>query len=924
MDFLNKKFGTKYVEVNPFNQQVLNGTNASLPPDKQLTRLPEGFDMAQGLADLNARTAGASQVFNRNEIEPYRKAIIEAAQAGADPQDLGMALWARSAPDRNRIVDKNTPDFQGPGSGLTDVEARAELDDLFRSGKMLAINKFFKVHDALVDKMIKMRVDNGLETAAEAVFLRKEQPFYTPLKGWALAGDMNVPNEENPHSGFDDLRRKQKGISPREYRKASGRKTMPFNPVINLMIDAQNLVLRIEKNTATLPLLNNLLIDPQGMSDTAKFYTDKNPKRVPGAIDKKTGKRKWRSMNMKSNATQFLVVKKNGVAHYIEFEKTDGGRATARAYANMTPEEIADWRKGYRAITAALKSLMTRFNAYYLLRTAPIRDLMDAIVTAYSAETMPGGPAEGKKIAKNTIRYAFSPTTWGATWGYLDKKSAGSNVQQQQLQDLYETMLRDGGTDGYAMISDGVERVKDINKELARLKNLGKQNPILRTQEGVQAVGDFMTKIFDFTNTVFRFATYRAALEAGITPADAARLARQSTVDLSRKGEWSGTLDDLYFFANPSVQSTIKQIQMRKSRNGRRVLASFVMLGALTSLWNQMMGGGDDDDDGITNYDDLADTKKMANLIIYFGPKANDYVALPFGFLVSFPAYAGQKIAELVMGSSKPESVAASLIGNIFEVAKGAMQAYSPVKVATGEPGDIVATVMPSILQWPISVLRNKDYWGKSIFDDPFDEGEAKSSVGRESTGAGYKWFAQMMNDATGGSGNVKGYVNFQPEFYRYFINGMGGGPVKTLRDIANLATTEEKKLSDIPVLKSYLGSGGEYAAQNSFYENTLKMDQIAKSEEDDTEEAWAAKERKYPVETDPAVIDAYKDATKALRQFYKDRNEALDGVTDLGERKRIFDEMKPEKDEIYSEFNRTYYDTKRGLVGSRREVRSN
>jgi hypothetical protein len=276
------------------------------------------------------------------------------------------------------------------------------------------------------------------------------------------------------------------------------------------------------------------------------------------------------------------------------------------------------------------------------------------------------------------------------------------------------------------------------------------------------------------------------------------------------------------------------------------------------------------------------------------------------------------------MGSSKPESVAASLIGNIFEVAKGAMQAYSPVKVATGEPGDFMASVMPSILQWPISVLRNKDYWGKSIFDKPFDEGEAKSSMGRESTGAGYKWFAQMMNDATGGSGNVKGYVNFQPEFYRYFINGMGGGPVKILRDIANLATTEEKKLSDIPVLKSYLGSGGEYAAQNSFYENTLKMDQIAKSEEDDTEEAWAAKERKYPVETDSAVIDAYKDATKALRQFYKDRNEALEGVTDASERKKIFDEMKPEKDEIYSEFNRTYYDTKRGLVGSRREVRSN
>jgi len=924
LDFLDKKFGTRFAEAKPFDKQGLAALNSTLPPDQQLSRMPESRNVSDALSDFVARTSGSLQVFIKRHIDPVKKAIIEAAKAGVDPQDIGMYLWARSAPARNLIVAKNNPEFKGAGSGLTNAEAQAIIDDFMRQGKLPTLMRVAKVHDALVDLMLKMRVDNGLMTAADAAALRKEQPLYAPLKGLAFKGDMQIAGDQDPHLGFEELRRSRKGISPREFIKARGRKTAPLNPLLNLTTDAQNLVIRIEKNQAMLPLLNNLLADPIGNADIAKVYTDKKPKRVPGEIDKKTGKRKFKTVNMRGDPS-FTVIKKNGLNHYIEFNKdTDAGAAMSRAFANMSPATLNKFHKGYRAFTADIKSLMTRFSPDHIFRVAGMRDLMDSIVTAYASETMPGGAAEGKKVAANTVKYAFSPSTWGAAWRFAGGKDAPAGSEQEQILDLLETMVQDGGSDGRAMIEDAVAQAKDIGKITSRLRGEVKGNPVITTKAGLQMVGDFMTRVMDFNNTVFRFATYRAALKAEIDPADAARLARRATVDLTQKGEWTGMLDDLYFFANPAVQSTIKQGQLLKSRNGRRAMYAFVTFGALTAAWNAMMGGGDDDDDGISNYDNLNDLEKMTNLIIYFGPKKDDYFKVPFGFLVAFPAFTGQKLAEVAMGTTKPESAAVSLMEGAFQIGKAALQTFSPVKVSTSEAADIPSSLTPSILQPVLGLLRNKDYWGKNIYNVPsqYDE-KAKSSMGRETTGAGYKWFAKFMNDMSGGEGNVNGWFDFQPEGYRYWINTLGGGPVRTLRNVANLANKDDADVRDIPVIKGWLGSGGEYDAQNSYYENTSKLAAISKAEEDDSEEDWGAKERKFPVQTDANIIDAYKETQKYLRQYYKDLDDALDGVTDAAERRKILDEMKLEKDEIYSEFNRTYNDTKRDMVGSRREVKA-
>ena len=475
---------------------------------------------------------------------------------------------------------------------------------------------------------------------------------------------------------------------------------------------------------------------------------------------------------------------------------------------------------------------------------------------------------------------------------------------------MFETMIRDGGNDGHAIVMDAESHAKKAIAEIKRLQRLSKNGVLPATEKSIRAVADTFTRIFDFWNTLFRFATYRASIEAGISPEDAARLARRSTLDLTRKGEWSPNLDDFYFFANPAIQSAIKQKQMFKSRNGRRVMAMFVTAGALTSFWNQMVSG-DDDDDGIKNYDNIDRAKKMANFIFQYGPGADEYVALPLGFMVGFPFYLGQKMTEVATGIVSPSAASASLLENAIDVAGSAVAYYSPVKFGTQEVSDVPASLVPTMLQTPVQLYRNKDFWGKPIYDDPLFDTQSKSSNGRENTADAYKWFAQAMNDVTGGSGQVAGTVDFAPEQYRYAVMQATGGPGRALKSVVNIATGQEEDLTKLPVLSSYLGSGGEYQAQNLFYQRNTRLKQVKSAYKDGDEEAIAALEKQYPVDTDPSVLDAYDAAVKELSKIGKDRKEELEGVEDPKERREIIESFKPDRDAVYAEFNRVYNDAK-------------
>ena len=185
---------------------------------------------------------------------------------------------------------------------------------------------------------------------------------------------------------------------------------------------------------------------------------------------------------------------------------------------------------------------------------------------------------------------------------------------------------------------------------------------------------------------------------------------------------------------------------------------------------------------------------------------------------------------------------------------------------------------------------------------------------------------ARSLNEATGGEGSVAGGIDLQPEAYRYLFEAYAGGLYRTAEDTVALITEdndEDKTLAQrLPIVRAYVGKGGEYVPMNEYFKNTdtaygapmiatqPNLSQLVRMEKYEPEDFEAIME-KYPLRTDQFVMDAYKDAKSKLDKIGRNRREELLGVDNPEDRRDIVKAYREEQNEVYKEFNRTYNDIK-------------
>ena len=901
-----RKFNYKYQDFVDFSNQLA----AALGLDS----LPEAFNVKRKIELFESRKGGAQQLLDKRFFIPIMKRIRELK---LDPQDVGMYLWARSAADRNKMVAEINADLPEGGSGLTTAEAKNVLDTLDRAGLTANLKEVAALHDRLVDHMLREKVKAGLLTKEDADALRAEQPYYTPLKGFAADGDMMVPGDDFANDKDFNVNRRL-GIGSMEYMRAKGRTTMPLNPLTNLFADAQMGAERIEKQRVGLTFLEALQAYPTETANIAKIYTNADPEISSQLRDPSTGQVVVSRKKMYLNSKEYLLVKKDGEVYYIKFQPTDEGKAMKRAFTNMTPVQMGTFMKGWGAVNNALKKLLTTRNPAYLLGPAILRDISDAVASAYAAETEKGNPAFGKRLGNRVRDYVLAPSTANAVRKYV-AGIAPSTMEEMRLADMLDQMIEDGGSAGYALIKDAETFARDAANKLRDFSKNPASDPLARGKQALDAVGNALDSVAEGIDLQARFATYRAAIELGIGREGAASLALNSSLNLTRRGEWARILDNYVFFFSPTVEGARKLVKMGLTPgNGVKVMATMAAVGAMSALWNNSMSG-DDDEDGRKNYLDVNNTTRMTRLVMYFGPGADDYVAIPVGFMLAYPKYVGEKIMEAGLGISSSEDASTAIMNATVEITKGFLQATSPVRASGDQAQEaLVSGLLPSILKPFGDVGLNRNFFGSPIYNKQFDSSRAKSDMGRENTGDFWKWAAKSLNEATGGLDNVSGYVDFQPEAYRYLVESFGGGVYRTARDIANMKPSDESKglqVKDIPVARSFVGKGSEYVPINRYYDNTAKMDAFMAGYRHDTEEEWAAKQQKFPLETDMELLEAYYEVDKYKDKISDARKDALAELSGSDpRRKEIIDAAREMQAEAFMAYNELYNEKKRAL----------
>ena len=790
-----------------------------------------------------------------------------------------------------------------------------------------------KAHDDLVDYMLNERVRAGLLSKKDRDALRKAQPFYTPLKGFALRGDMQVTGDPEAHMNQDRGVEQRGGgrAKIKEYIKARGRTSMPLNPLFNLMTDAQFAIARIERNRVGQSFLKNVFNDPishEGMVKVYSVHKHPNTTRVasPDAI---------KAMEQQARDGKVFVVKDKGETYFLKFQDTAEGNAMYRAFANMMPQELHAWLQGIQNLGNTIKSLKTRWNPIYLGTTAWMRDFSEAIITNYAAKGMKGGPGEGKAIAAKSARYIASLEGMDVIAEYLGGTKESQAIRKamtpllsagrlrgkgahtlsgEHITLLFDQFLEDGGAVGHANIQDAETLAEDTVASIKRYAQAKKGNPIAAGRLGGRAILDALDTTSQLIDMQARFATYRAALEAGVSRDDAASLALDSSLNLTRRGEWAPFMDMWAFFASPTIEGGRKLIaQKRYSTIARKLFTTTIMMGAMLYLFNRFgPGEGDDDEDERPNILDVSPATAQSRVVLRYGPNTNDYVTVPIAFGMAYFNYVGGQIMAAAIGDISAEAAATGIMSGFINMS-------SPLKAESSEGiGTSLAGAAPDLVQPFADLIVNRNHFNSRIYTEQGYSTTPKSELGKDDTGEIWKMVARGINAGTFGTKTTSGWMDLQPENYRYIIEQYLAGLYGVGRDTVNLAASEPKPGQNItdrlPFVKNFMGKGGEFAPMNNYYKNTTRsfgvraqpdMDQLydVYINNEDSED-WQENVEKFPVQTDERVMEAFGVADADLKAIRKDWR---DGYYE-GDKEAYYDDM----NEVYKEFNHIYGDVKK------------
>lgn len=873
--------------------------------------LPEEFQTAAKLETLQTEQAGKSRNLQRDFFDPI---IDMTAKLGVDLGDLGLYLWARSAPDRNRDVAETNPEnFPEGGSGLTTAQANEILAKFKEEGKLAKLNQIARKADALVDFTLAERVKSGKMSQAQVDAMRAKQKYYMPLKGFAKDGDMLTSDlegdtevESRQAEAMRALRTAAPGGTINEIRQAFGRGSMPFHPLFNLFQDAEATVRSSVENKAMRPIIRAWKKDPSMFEGILNVYTKTNPKRVKVSNDTPGGR--WEPIDMEkayrnSQPGTYMLVKDNGANYYVEFAAEGAGADLKRMFANMRPEQMKGALQTMATINNFMKGMLTYKNPLYLMFVAPFRDTSAAIATAMANQNLKGSPAFGKNLAARTFLYSLPFSGTGSAIGrYVFGKAPLDDATSKQLQEMIDA----GGAPlqtRFLNVEESASVAARAIRSMKGLENLPAKERPAKLWEGLNQWVDGLADVMDLNA---RFATYRAAIHYNIDPKDAARLALDSSLNLTRRGEMARSLDLIFPFFGAGVESTRKTLRIASNpRALTKVFGGMIAVGVMESIWNSMQSG-DSDDDGQEDYldQDLGAGLRASRFIIYYGDGPDDYTKIPIDPMLGYFKFVGNKIGDVMAGAIAPS-----------EATTGLVSGFTSLMLPTRIPGTDVQSVgiaMTPLVGKPfMENIINRNFFGSPIYKQRTFDSAPRSELGRETTGDFWKGLAKTLNSVTGGSAAVSGGMDFQPEVYRHFIESYFGGPYQLAKQMVGIK--EAEGMADIPGIKSFVGTGSEYAAQTKYYENSGTVRQIMNRLSKLTPDQQMAQGAEFYMDTDPRIMDAYKAVEANLDRINKQQKASMALAKTDEEEKAVLDYYRDQKNQYHAAFNSVYNTVKKG-----------
>lgn len=629
-----------------------------------------------------------------------------------------------------------------------------------------------KATDWIVDKALSY----GLITSDMADEYKNQYEHYIPLVDWDSEEDKESALEVLSDGNFN--RDYNSSINVDIAKAARGRKSRSFNPIAMIYQRGVSTILTGEENKSRTALYDTVLAN-QNLSDI--FFIDGADIPDWAAELESSGKIDNRSVDVYIDgvkkrmyfAGQAGRILHNGLNGCYSISKrlakwaNNSKKKEDNASYNAAKVLSGIWN-GFRGVTAIRSKISTTWNILFNIVNLE-RDAKYAIKQSY----IQYGAKQAIGFAKNLL------------FGSAFKESISAALGNASSD--FNTYLEYGGNIGYSQSVSNEFAKRGIIREINRMSKG-------RNVNGIGGrIGDILGDIAESFENISRYATFKAAIDNGMTPESAAYAAHQASTNLSRRGTQT-LLGGTFMFFNATLEGANQAVRNWFGTEGsdaqRRQAAVSVVNLALTTAWIMMLRAWtnaidpNDDDDKKNAYAMLPDYVKKDGYVIPFG--VDEYgrikgLRFRYAFQYRVPNYLIEKATECIYGD-----IDTSLPEFIREAATSAVTEFYPLSgtamSASGDKGNIALgknlIPVPTAIKPLLDAINNVNQFGGSIASERDNNRPAWSNA-KNGTDVSARAISKFLNGISGGKGEIKkGLVNISPEKLEYIFDsylGIGG-----------------------------------------------------------------------------------------------------------------------------------------------------
>ncbi|MCA3219997.1 MAG: hypothetical protein ING59_15875 [Burkholderiales bacterium] len=780
---------------------------------------------------MHGRIQAQLEQFKDDRMRPL---MTKLARLDLTPGDLALYAYAKHAAERNRYVERINPDLRGNGSGMSDAAASDVLDRFLRDGKADALED---VHaDLLAITRATRRKLLDADLISQDQFDRWELMFrnYVPLRGFErIEFDADGRPVVKPRGGID--------VRGEEAQHLEGRTSRAATILENVILDYERAVVRAERNAVGKVFLDLVQTNPDpALWEVQPLRRDLRDDPQLAFFDVQEAVR----LADVDKGDDTIGVKVGGQAVYIRIKDPLLRRAMQRAYLDETGDlqrliaESVGWYSNW------LRNTLTRWNPAFVV----INSIRDAQTGAISTLDTLGWGA--------TATYARHYT--GALAAAARNETRRLDPQVREWDRWFTEFKAAGGITGGFFMRDTTDVFDELRAEILEaggdLDPRGSGVARLADRAWLAARGTRLAKLAASTlravemmggasESAARVGAYRTAREMGKTPAEAASIAKNLTVNFNRKGEWGTALNSLYLFFNAAVQGSHRTLVALKNPRVQAAMAGLTGLAMALALGNAEWGG--DDDDGESNWDKVPDFVKERNLVVMIPPAWNvlgvsdkagqaKYIKIPLPYGFNVFAVLGNSLADTLRNLRDPRRgiTPAKAAINLTSAVAGS---FNPVG-GSFDPTDPVQVGMaaaPTVLDLPIQLATERSGWGRPAVStrSPYDERPDSERYFLSDAGTAQQRIAQWLNASTGGDRARSGAIDVAPGTLETAVRSATGGLGTFLADVASTVgqlgdSTATVNPANVPIFKALYGQHDNRTDQARFYENRKEIEQ--------------------------------------------------------------------------------------------------